>query len=321
MGSHFMVDVIVPVYGVEKYIERSLLSICNQNYTNYRIIVVNDGTTDDSAKIAYNVLKYSKVNYLIINQENRGLSGARNTGLRVSSAKYVVFVDSDDVVTSDFISSLCNACEINHSMAAFTDYEITSVNKREGKNSKNRGMCVYDRDDLLLFNMKRKIKIHLCATMLNRSFLLQNDLFFDENLRFGEEVDYTWRLFPLLDKIVHIKSPKYKYLIRPNSLMTMQDMEKVLFLLNHMHYIISKWFADMPEDKAKFHWVEDKIYIEKIHAFASQADYATFKKMIDKSNYKMKTYGLKDFPDFKIRLLASLLNKYPFLYWSFFKLI
>ena len=319
MNSKILVDIIVPVYRVEKYIKKSLMSICNQNFYNYRIIIVNDGTPDKSMEIAYDVLKNSGRNYLVINQNNKGLPGARNSGLKASSAKYVVFVDSDDILANDFISSLFAACEHNYSNASFCDYEITTEKNREGKNNKDNGSLTYTRDELLLLNMTRKIKIHLCATLLNRQFLLNNNLFFDEKLRFGEEVDYTWRLFPMLDKMVHVKSAKYKYLVRPNSLMTMQNTQRVLYLFDHMHDVISKWFADKPEDEKNFKWVEYKIYIEKVHACAQQSDYKTFKKMIEASNYKNKMKKLKDFPDIKIRCLALLLNITPYLYWKIFQ--
>ena len=314
-----LVSVIIPAYNVEKYLNATMKSVMKQNFHDFEVIIINDGSTDSTQKI---IDKYVSSYPNIVRsyqQENKGQSAARNKGVGYANGKYIAFVDSDDILANDFISSLFAACEHNYSNASFCDYEITTEKNREGKNNKDNGSLTYTRDELLLLNMTRKIKIHLCATLLNRQFLLNNNLFFDEKLRFGEEVDYTWRLFPMLDKMVHVKSAKYKYLVRPNSLMTMQNTQRVLYLFDHMHDVISKWFADKPEDEKNFKWVEYKIYIEKVHAFAQQSDYKTFKKMIEASNYKNKMKKLKDFPDIKIRCLALLLNITPYLYWKIFQ--
>lgn len=89
------ISIIVPIYNVEKYLERCILSIIKQTYQNIEIILVNDGSTDSSIEICK---KYSKIDsrILLIDKENGGLSDARNVGLQVAKGDYVLFVDSDD---------------------------------------------------------------------------------------------------------------------------------------------------------------------------------------------------------------------------------
>ena len=92
-----LVTIVVPVYNVEKYIERCLNSRIGQTYNNLEILVVNDGTEDKSMEICKRIqLKDSRIK--IINQKNAGLSAARNTGIRNASGKYICFIDSDDFV-------------------------------------------------------------------------------------------------------------------------------------------------------------------------------------------------------------------------------
>ena len=97
--------IIIPVYNVEKYLEKCLQSVMNQvTEFRYQVIVINDGSTDQSGRI---LEKYSDIERIrIISQENCGLSGARNTGLRIAQGRYVMFVDSDDYLTQNAVQSL-----------------------------------------------------------------------------------------------------------------------------------------------------------------------------------------------------------------------
>jgi glycosyltransferase involved in cell wall biosynthesis len=100
-----LISVIVPVYNVEKYVGRCLTSIINQSYTNLEIIVVNDGSTDNSLSVCEEfAAQDSRIN--LITQDNKGLSGARNTGLRHYTGEYVTFVDSDDWIHRNMIEYL-----------------------------------------------------------------------------------------------------------------------------------------------------------------------------------------------------------------------
>lgn len=100
-----LVSIIVPIYNVEKYLERCICSILCQTYSNLEIILVNDGSTDNSKSI---IDKYSKKDerIIVINKENGGLSDARNAGIDIHSGQYIFFVDSDDFIHPDTINIL-----------------------------------------------------------------------------------------------------------------------------------------------------------------------------------------------------------------------
>ena len=91
-------SIIVPAYNVEKYIEKCIDSILNQSYKNYEVIVINDGSTDNTLNI---LNKKYKDKVKIYSKENGGLSSARNYGVLKSSSKYILFVDSDDWLEPD----------------------------------------------------------------------------------------------------------------------------------------------------------------------------------------------------------------------------
>ena len=105
MISKKLISIIVPVYNVENYMEECLDSIKNQTHKDIEVILVNDGSTDGSREICERYCEKDS-RFKLINQENQGLSEARNVGVRVSTGEYIFFVDSDDVVKVDILEIL-----------------------------------------------------------------------------------------------------------------------------------------------------------------------------------------------------------------------
>lgn len=103
-------SIIVPVYKVEKYIRRCLDSIINQTFTDFELILVDDGSPDTSGEICEGYAKKDE-RIRVIHQENKGLSGARNTGVEVSKGEYIGFVDSDDWIELEMYEKLITAAE------------------------------------------------------------------------------------------------------------------------------------------------------------------------------------------------------------------
>ena len=100
-----MISVIVPVYNVETYLEECLDSIQNQSYTDLEVILVNDGSTDGSQAICEHYCQTDK-RFRLMNQTNQGLSAARNKGVEISTGEYIVFVDSDDIIKTNYLEKL-----------------------------------------------------------------------------------------------------------------------------------------------------------------------------------------------------------------------
>ena len=121
-GSNDLITIVVPIYNVEKYLEKCIKSLLCQTYKNIEILLINDGSPDDSSIICKKYLKKDKrIKYIV--QDNKGLSGARNTGIKHSSGKYIVFVDSDDYVNKYFIEKLYKAIKVSKSSMAFCRYK------------------------------------------------------------------------------------------------------------------------------------------------------------------------------------------------------
>ena len=104
------ISVIVPVYNVEAYLERCVESILHQTYTNFELILINDGSTDSSGQICDD-LAYQYENIKVYHIENAGVSNARNVGIQLATGAWITFIDSDDFVTQDYLATLASAVE------------------------------------------------------------------------------------------------------------------------------------------------------------------------------------------------------------------
>lgn len=115
------VSIIVPVYNVESYLAKCLDSCINQNFTDMEIVCVNDGSNDSSVEILQAYSKFDS-RIKIINKKNGGLSSARNAGIAEACGKYIMFVDSDDWISSDAVGKLYKNAEDNNSDVVIFDY-------------------------------------------------------------------------------------------------------------------------------------------------------------------------------------------------------
>lgn len=127
MHNYPLISVIVPVYNVENYLRKCIDSIIAQTYSHIEIIVINDGSTDNCGEIC-NEYAITDNRIKVIHGKNSGVSAARNKGIDISSGDYVVFVDGDDYVASDYVECLYNKLVENDANIAVCGYMITDIN-------------------------------------------------------------------------------------------------------------------------------------------------------------------------------------------------
>ena len=140
-----MISVIMPVYNVEKYVSDCIESVLNQTYKNFELIIVNDGSTDNSLNEAKKYLCDSRVH--IYSQENKGLSAARNTGLKCVKGDYIYFIDSDDVINQNLfdllIGEFSNHQETDLISFGYTEFETGLSVNTDLKLSEITGLKMY----------------------------------------------------------------------------------------------------------------------------------------------------------------------------------
>lgn len=178
-----MVSVIVPIYNTQKYLARCLDSIINQTESDLEIILVDDGSADDSGRICDDYEKKDK-RFRVIHKENGGVSSARNSGIDMMSGDYCCFVDSDDCILENYISVLLNnlksyrcnisACGLSRCGNGGASSKVTVLNRREAQ--------------LSLFNEKDGIKGFIGGKLFKTDVIKKNNIKFDENQTLAEDI-------------------------------------------------------------------------------------------------------------------------------------
>ena len=208
-----LISVIVPVYNVEKYVGRCLTSIINQSYTNIEIIVVNDGSTDNSLSVCEEYA--AKDNRIILfSQENRGLSGARNTGLRHYTGEYVTFVDSDDWIHHNMIEYLYNILVRHDSEMSLCGSLRVSEGIIADKQYKELEGTTYTCDTYMKLFLNGTFTA--CWSRLFRQDVI-NGVEFPEGLN-CEDYIYMYEAIRRVNTVAVINLPLYYYFVREDSI-------------------------------------------------------------------------------------------------------
>lgn len=210
------VSIIVPVYNMEKYLEKCLESIENQTYKNIEVIIIDDGSTDLSKNICERFLvgKYKK--FKLITQKNGGLSKARNTGLSVATGEYIYFLDSDDYIHPRTIEIMINSAIENSADIVVTNFINVSSEKENllyNNLNKKYNALIAKKEDFYL----QKISNHACSKLYKKSLFTENNIIFPEG-RAYEDVATTYRLIDKANIIIYIPIGLYYYLNRLDSI-------------------------------------------------------------------------------------------------------
>ena len=207
------VSVIVPVYNVEKYLEKCLNSLVNQTLENIEIIIVNDGTKDNSEEIIKKFIEKYPQKIVYLKKENGGLSDARNYGMPYAKGEYIAFLDSDDYVEKDIYKEMYELAKKENSDMVECDFLWEYPNKI--------------REDIgQVYNGKRemleKVRVVAWNKLIRRSILEKTQIQFSKGLRY-EDVEFTYKLIPHLNKVSFLKKPYIHYIQRENSIINVQN--------------------------------------------------------------------------------------------------
>ena len=221
------ISVVVPIYNVEKYLERCINSIINQTYKNLEIILVDDGSTDNSGKIAD---KYKKIDSRIkvIHKNNGGLSDARNKGITIASGKYISFIDSDDYIAEDMISYLYKLIKDNNSEISICNFQqfssIEEINDFKDFNINESNIYNYTGVEMLQILLKGNISYGDYAW--NKLYMLS--LFNNIQYPIGkkmEDIGTTYKLYFNSKKVTIGTEKKYFYYKRNDSILGKNDIK------------------------------------------------------------------------------------------------
>lgn len=211
MNNNPTISVITPVYNVSKYLDRCIESIINQTFDNFELILVDDGSTDDSGEKCDSWAdKDSRIK--IIHQKNAGAGAARNVGLTMATGDYIAFVDSDDWIELDMYETLIKLLQ-DFPMAdiAICDTHWTTSSKANIKRSEDPKICVKEQSELLeeFFRIHGEKSNYGIYNKLIRRHIIRDFLFLEGTL--SEDVMATYYFYTHCQKAVYINRKLYNY--------------------------------------------------------------------------------------------------------------
>lgn len=285
------VTIIMPIYNTGKYIKRCLDSIMRQSYENFELVIVNDGSTDNSEEIINEYINNYKDKIKYYYKENEGVAIARNYGLDKAEGDYITFIDSDDYVDENMIEKMVNK-------ALSYDYDLTICDLLYVYEKKT---IVGDSNIYEDLNNKEQIKNNMvniipamCGKLIKRE--LFNNLRFKENIYY-EDVEIYFRMYPKIDKIGILNEGLYFYIQREDSI-TYTYNERLYDIVNIWDDIIKYYkknnIYDMYKEELEFTVVR-YYYATFIKRLAKTKEKKQFKKGVDFVIRKLK----KEFPNYK----------------------
>lgn len=202
-----MVSIIIPCYNVSNFVGHTIDSILLQTDNNWEIIAVNDGSSDSTLQVLNDyAIKSDKIT--VVDQINKGVSAARNTGLKYAKGEWVYYCDADDIVNESLIETI----NIQLSGTDMVCFEFDIINNKDVRKCKLHRQSTLYKDFLT-----NRQPIAVFSLAVKKNFLFAHNIKFEENTYYGEDREWIAKIFQNNPKINCIKKSLYKYIVREES--------------------------------------------------------------------------------------------------------
>lgn len=191
------VSIIVPIYNVEKYIERGIKSLIAQTYKNIEIILVDDGSPDNSGKICDKCAK-KDTRIKVIHKKNGGVSSARNVGLEKSTGKYIMFMDGDDYVEEDYVDYFVNLINKLDVLVAFNSSFFSIYTPNQNKKIEN---TIIDNTKAMEYIYLGKVNVAVWNKIYSRKFFDNDNIRFNEKIWYGEGMLFNIKILQFVKNV------------------------------------------------------------------------------------------------------------------------
>lgn len=289
-----LISIVVPVYNVERYLDACMISILDQTYSNIEIILVDDGATDNSGKMCDH---YSETDerVKVIHKENGGLSEARNKGIPQAKGEYIMFIDSDDVVSLDFVEYLYNLLKDSSADIAICD----PVHGYSGKKiifEPETLRKIFESEDAIAEMLYQKSFLVTAWGKLYRKEYF-NEIIFPYGMLF-EDSAVIYKIFDKAKKIVYGNAKLYAYIHREGSITTKKFSKKDCDILT----ISEEIMGYMSHRSERLQKAARSYYVTaNLRVYLGANPYEEYEKVIHDCKTNIMTCWLKVFADGEIR--------------------
>lgn len=326
MANKPLISIVIPVYNVEKYLNRCIDSVINQTYKNIEIILVDDGSTDHSSKICDDYIKIDN-RIKVFHKTNGGLSSARNYGITNSKGEFITFIDSDDDIEIDYIDYLYKLIKKHKTKMSIAAYTIVSKKRKKniGNGYEEELLCTENALSRLL--CENGFTVSACAKLYKKD--LFNNIKFPEG-KLCEDNGTAYKLIMKCKYIAYGNKSIYNYYKRDNSIMTSNFNLKKLDLIELTDVMckdIIKKFPNLKNEtnkrifNSRFSILRQMIFIEDKNNIKIKKEKEKIIKFLLKNKKKIlsnKKSSIKD----KIAILSLSINYNFFAFiWKIYKKI
>ncbi len=306
-------SIIVPVYNVEKYIRQCIQSIFQQGLddNSFEVVIVNDGTTDRSLEMVQDIIIQHN-NIIIINQENHGLSVARNNGFAKAKGKYIMFVDSDDMLVSNSLCPLLEkAIEVNADLVVSDFIKIKNEETFKEPTLDPKFITFEEKNGEELFLELYTRQCYVWRTIYRKEFLIEEHISFVPNIYY-EDVPFTHECYIKAKKCLKASWPLYIYRLRSGSItfsFSAQKAESFITATSKTWDLLSK---NKLSSKSTYKLEEDVFILFQTiiyHTLHSIKDPKQRNHVIDLFNIKIPTLSFNH--TFRQRITTFMLKNMP----------
>jgi glycosyltransferase involved in cell wall biosynthesis len=263
--SKIKLSVIIPCYNVENYVEKCINSLLQQTLNDIEIIVVNDGSKDNTLKILKKLVK-ENTNIKLIDKKNAGVSAARNDALKIAKGEYIGFLDSDDWVEKDMFEKMYNK-------AIKENLDIVACDTNAVYPDKN----IIIKSNISESSTPQELMLNAYAVIWNKIYKREilKGIEFKEGMTFCEDVLFLYMIYSRVNKVGSIEEPLHYYLQREGSLTYTYD-KKLYQLIDSLDNVVD--FYKKEKKLKKYHDEIEYSYVRYL--------YATFIKRLAKTKNK-----------------------------------
>lgn len=308
-------SIVIPIFNLEGYILTVLESLCNQTLSTekYEVIIVDDGSTDNTRDVLHDFLKGETLNFKYYFKRNGGVSSARNMGLDLTEGEWVYFLDGDDYISSDFLENVMLSIEDNSPDLIITNYKKDVCGKIIDVKTNLR--IDIAREEFITLYLNGEVMCNICTLIFRKDLIEKVGLKFDEVTKYGEDLEFYQKFLFSIDTIKIIPQVNFFYVNRKSSAVNSKvgiAREESLIALNRVRDTIRK-----SERNKIFLTTYDSIYyptriLRIFYKLIEEGSYSVAKELIKsrKYNFSLKNSNLTG----KAKLKVLLLRFFPRLY-------
>ncbi len=316
-----MLSIIIPVYNGASYLERLFQTLPTTAATEYELIFINDGSTDNSAELLKEYGASGKYNMKLCSISNSGVSAARNKGLELAEGDYIAFLDCDDSIPANYLAAFrlltapqsgvgASLDEVSPDLVAFQSWRTAKV-PEIGTESPLQGTQTMTGVEMLFQMAKNPTRYGVYNFFYKKSLLERQQMRFATGYSYYEDYDFLYRLLSVTDRVVYTETVLYYYLLQEGTAVAtfkVERLQNIELLRSDIPFIA----VHAPEFLSEYRkHVLNRIYWSVMWQAALAFPVGKALQFGHKSHMRRRMFRLRNHPDRKVRISAKLYLQSP----------